>query len=423
MFAHSPASSISSMSSVEPEYVLVKPTARSAPYQPALLPAAEPARASGEKRRRRGGGGGGGAAPAGVPIALVFDAPGAKAPVQQPRLLRVAPSSTITTHSHPRSQAHAHAHAPLSPSASAFNIPPLSPLSPLLPASPLLPSSPPPHPDPSSKTTPMNDRQKRRKMAKLARTLGENVPPELVFRPAPPTAPTTHKRRASLFAAFTAPPPVLAPQPPVLAVAATPAPIVRASSASASVPLSANARTVTGTSSWAAGAAARVASASRAAGGGAGGAGASASGAERTTEHTPGKRRAGAHRPRSLALGAASAIAAADAVLSRRAAASMDVPPVDHVQTRGARSMDVPRHPRAAVGDHMQMRGARSMDVPRDAPPFAPPPQLPLPQLPAQAPASVGVGAKANAMGTTGGMAQVHAMGEARGTSGDARAG
>ncbi len=96
--------------------------------------------------------------------------------------------------------------------------------------------------------------------------------------------------------------------------------------------------------------------------------------------------------------------------------------------------MDVPRHSRA-VGDHVQTRGARSMDVPRgagrsmDAPPFAPPPpQLPLPQLPAQAPASVGVmgvgvgvgvgakagagvgakadamgmGAKANAMGTTG---------------------
>ncbi|KJA15522.1 hypothetical protein HYPSUDRAFT_219968 [Hypholoma sublateritium FD-334 SS-4] len=124
-------------------------------------------------------------------------------------------------------------------------------------------------------------------MAKLARTLGENVPPELVFRPAPtPTSNSRLARSSSLFASFNAH--VSGPAPPVLAVAATPTPPAPTSSVRAAPPTST----------------------------------AGKGGAIRTT----GKRRAA--RPRSLALGAASAIVAADAVLSRRAAASMDAPRV-----------------------------------------------------------------------------------------------
>ncbi|KJA15520.1 hypothetical protein HYPSUDRAFT_71976 [Hypholoma sublateritium FD-334 SS-4] len=268
---HSPASSVSSVSSLEPEYVLVKHPSRSAPYQPEPRP--RPAtRASGEKRRR------------GVPVALLFDAPGARGALTQPRLLRVAPAST----------APAPTPMPLSPAASAFNVP-LSP-------------PPPPRKD-------LDDQQRRRKMAKLARTLGENVPPELVFRPAPaPTRNSKLARSASLFSPFNSHP--SGPAPPVLAVAATPtppvaaAPHVRTASATATLPpVRASSTTATPP--------VRAASSTTTTGIG---------GGMRTT----GRRRAA--RPRSLALGAASAIAAADAVLSRRAAASMDTPrPAEYV--------------------------------------------------------------------------------------------
>ncbi|KAF9482989.1 hypothetical protein BDN70DRAFT_375015 [Pholiota conissans] len=219
---HSRSSSFSSESSSEPDYVLVKSTARSSPYQLQSLPPPShrseyeyshdsPTRrpdvekTSGKKRK-------GGASSALPPIALVFDIPGGsqtrsgsahpypKGRSAQPLVLfraRPVPERSVAagdrhaikTKSSSNGQHGRVSSKPLSPISSTFNMnmnmnmnttidDPLS--------SPALPSTPtPPHL--------LNDTQKRRKLAKLARTLGENIPPELVFHD---TAPATAPRRS-----------------------------------------------------------------------------------------------------------------------------------------------------------------------------------------------------------------------------------
>lgn len=74
----------------------------------------------------------------------------------------------------------------------------------------------------------LTERDRRRKMAKLARTLGENVPPELVFRPPPPTRRTSGAYTSASFGLQSypkpPPPPPVVPGLPKLAVADAPIP-------------------------------------------------------------------------------------------------------------------------------------------------------------------------------------------------------
>ncbi|KAJ7032561.1 hypothetical protein C8F04DRAFT_1107224 [Mycena alexandri] len=67
-------------------------------------------------------------------------------------------------------------------------------------------SNPNPHHSPASPTTPLlanaqEDAARRRKMAKLSRTLGENIPPELVFSSGAPAI-FRRPRRASSLSVF-----------------------------------------------------------------------------------------------------------------------------------------------------------------------------------------------------------------------------
>lgn len=104
---------------------------------------------------------------------------------------------------------------PLSPASSTFNMS-------LLTIDPFVAAD-------YSRSKALSDKEKRRKMAKLARTLGENVPPELVFRPSNTSSTSsssshaTTRRRASLSIKpyFTTKAPTLPP----LAVAEAPCPI------------------------------------------------------------------------------------------------------------------------------------------------------------------------------------------------------
>jgi len=139
-------------------------------------------------------------------------------------------------------------------------------------------------------STALTDRQKRKKMAKLARTLGENIPPELVF--GQPTLVQPPKRRTSLsisrpraidiFSQHKSSKSVATAPPPSLAVAQAPTPVSKPveEEQQTAVPLS-----------------------------------------------TPAKKR---NRPRSLTLGS-SAIASANATLAAQATrgtTSLDVQPV-----------------------------------------------------------------------------------------------
>ncbi|KAJ7776348.1 hypothetical protein B0H16DRAFT_1506429 [Mycena metata] len=78
--------------------------------------------------------------------------------------------------------------SPPSPAAAERMTPLPSPLSPTFGLALNSPATPPPTLDTS----------RRRKMAKLMRTLGENVPPELVFPTAPTSTPKAHRRASTL---------------------------------------------------------------------------------------------------------------------------------------------------------------------------------------------------------------------------------
>ncbi|KAF8956212.1 hypothetical protein BDZ97DRAFT_1590640, partial [Flammula alnicola] len=147
---HSPSSSVSSMDTTEPDYVLVKSRSRSAPYQvqsiPSPFPTPTPSHENKPVGKKRKG------------------ADGAKN-ASQPLLLRLRSGPAHPADSFIKSSSNRGPPAkPLSPVASTFNMDIAAPV----PA------------------TLLSDREKRRKMAKLTRTLGENVPPELVFLSASP---------------------------------------------------------------------------------------------------------------------------------------------------------------------------------------------------------------------------------------------
>lgn len=263
---HSRSSSISSIDSTEPDYVMVKSTPRSSPYQAQSLsplktdsPRPRPSIENKPTSKKRKGPNG--ALP---PIALVFDIPGSQtrsgSAASQPLLLRARPVPAGAVDSRIKSSSnHGRVSKPVSPIASSFNMDATSPTSPTMPTPAHL----------------LNDREKRRKMAKLTRTLGENIPPELVFQEPPRRSlsvnyhsrvdPFTSLQRPSKFVPMGAPPP--------LAVAEMPIPAPRTSTS------------------------------------------------DQSTKST--KRR---HRPRSLTLGSSSTIAAATAALTR-GTTSMDVQP------------------------------------------------------------------------------------------------
>ncbi|KAF5311978.1 hypothetical protein D9619_003783 [Psilocybe cf. subviscida] len=72
----------------------------------------------------------------------------------------------------------------------------------------------------------LTERDRRRKMAKLARTLGENVPPELVFRPPPRRSSAAYASASFGLQSYPKPPPPppVVPGLPKLAVAEVPPP-------------------------------------------------------------------------------------------------------------------------------------------------------------------------------------------------------
>lgn len=256
---HSPSSSMSYTDTSEPEYILVKSSAKTAPYhyQSITPPSSRtPSPIPVSKKRKGGPSDAEGALP---PIAIVFDIPGStrarsrsvmSKSKEQPLLLRLRPLPTqktidsrinVTTTVDPP--------IPLSPTASSLNM------------------------DASASTTALSDREKRKKMAKLTRTLGENIPPELVFRSSPPrrTLISANRSRVDSLVSFQKPTKFVSSSgvPPPLAVAAAPKPSPR-------------------------------------------------------TEPQELKRK---HRPRSLSLGTASAITGADIALTR--GTSLDVKPTE----------------------------------------------------------------------------------------------
>ena len=170
---HSPSSS---METSEPEYVLVKSGTKTAANQHQSITPPSSRTPSPIPVRKKRKGGLSGAESVLPPIAIVFDIPGStrarsrsvlSKKREQPLLLRLRPLPkqkaidtriNVTTTIDPS--------IPLSPTASSINMEDFS-------------------------TTTLSDRDKRKKMAKLTRTLGENVPPELVFQSSAP-------RRASI---------------------------------------------------------------------------------------------------------------------------------------------------------------------------------------------------------------------------------
>ncbi|KIM47205.1 hypothetical protein M413DRAFT_440704 [Hebeloma cylindrosporum] len=214
---HSPSSSMSYTDASEPEYVLVNSGAGTAPYQyQSVAPPASrtPSPMPVNKKRKGGATGAEGVLP---PIAIVFDIPGStkarsrsmlSKSREQPLLLRLRPLPTqkdidsrinATTTVDPS--------IPLSPIASSMNV------------------------DNATSDTTLSDREKRRKMAKLTRTLGENIPPELVFRSSPSrrTSISISRSRVDPLASFQKPTKfVSSASVPPLAVAAVPKPSTQA---------------------------------------------------------------------------------------------------------------------------------------------------------------------------------------------------
>ncbi|PPQ95026.1 hypothetical protein CVT25_000489 [Psilocybe cyanescens] len=239
--SHSSSSSEVSSTTVvsrngDSDYVFVRSTTRSAPYQVQAIfdnaspsssrsaspfPGAVVPRATGvggspptsvsRKRKQDIGAGIGSGEPSHTPLNMVFPIPGptnsrqtrsgaadalkdnsmgamGAAHPSQPLLLRLrsipAMSATESENGHHINTQDQHSDGdsllkPLSPVASSFNVNMSVDIIP---------------PSPSSEDyglsghahNSLSDREKRRKLAKLARTLGENIPPELVFRAAPP---------------------------------------------------------------------------------------------------------------------------------------------------------------------------------------------------------------------------------------------
>ena len=255
---HSPSSSTSYTDTSEPEYVLVKSSARTAPYQyQSMTPPSSrtPSPLPVSKKRKGGPLGAEGALP---PIAIFFDIPGStrarsrsvlSKSREQPLLLRLRPlPKQKTIDSRINATTSVDLPIPLSPSASSVNM------------------------DISTSTTALSDREKRKKMAKLTRTLGENIPPELVFRSSTPRRTSVSINRSCVdpLDSFQKPTKfVSSTQAPPLAVATVPKPSPR-------------------------------------------------------TEPQELKRK---HRPRSLSLGTASAITAANIALTR--GTSLDAKPTE----------------------------------------------------------------------------------------------
>lgn len=272
---HSPSSSMSSIDTSEPEYVLVKSSARTAPYQhQSITPPSSctPSPLPVSKKRKGGPSGAEGALP---PIAIVFDIPGStkgrsrsvlSKSREQPLLLRLRSlPKQQTIDSRINATTALDPPSPLSPTASSVNM------------------------DIHTSTKALSDREKRKKMAKLTRTLGENIPPELVFRSSPPrrTSISINRSRVDPLVSFQKPTKfVSSAGVPPLAVAAAPNPSPR-------------------------------------------------------TEPQDLKRK---HRPRSLTLGTASAITAANLVLTRDT--SLDVEPTDAKRKEGpfVAVQDAPTH-------------------------------------------------------------------------------
>jgi len=253
---HSPSSSMSYIDTSESDYILVKSSAKTAPYQyQSITPPSSrtPSPMPVSKKRKGGPSGAEGARP---PIAIVFDIPGStrtrsksvlSKSKEQPLLLRLRPLPTQKNiDSRINATATVDPPIPLSPTASLLNM------------------------DASTSTTALSDREKRKKMAKLTRTLGENIPPELVFRSSPSrrTLISVNRSRVDSLVSFQKPTKfVSSTGVPPFAVAAAPKPSPR-------------------------------------------------------TEPQELKRK---HRPRSLSLGTASAITGADIALTR--GTSLDVNP------------------------------------------------------------------------------------------------
>jgi len=251
---HSPSFS---MDTSEPEYVLMKSGAKTSPnqYQSITPPSSRTPSPIPVRKTRKGGLSG--AESVLPPIAIVFDIPGStrarsrsvlSKKREQPLLLRLRPLPkqkaidtriNVTTTMDPST--------PLSPTASSINM--------------------------DFSTTTLSDRDKRKKMAKLTRTLGENVPPELVFQSSAP-------RRASIPINRSHVDPLVTFQKPTKFVASTGAP-----------PLAVAA-------------------------------------APKPSARTETQGAKSKHRPRNLSLGTASAITAANIALSR-GSNSLDVEPTE----------------------------------------------------------------------------------------------
>ena len=207
---HSPSSS---MDTSEPEYVLVKSSTKTAPnqYQSVTPPSSRTPSPMPIRKKRKGGSSG--AENVLPPIAIVFDIPGStrarsrsvlSKKRDQPLLLRLRPlPKQKTIDSRINETTTVDPTIPLSPTASSINM------------------------DFSASTTTLSDRDKRKKMAKLTRTLGENIPPELVFQSSTPrrSSMSTNRSHVDPLVSFQKPTKFVASTgAPPLAVAAAPKP-------------------------------------------------------------------------------------------------------------------------------------------------------------------------------------------------------
>ncbi|KDR69949.1 hypothetical protein GALMADRAFT_145003 [Galerina marginata CBS 339.88] len=302
----------------------------------------------------------------------------AKGRVAQPLLVRpprAAPSSSLDASSSSTIDRHIKPDVHSNTNNNSLQKPPLSPVSSTFNMNVVPPSPTPTLPALPSRENGLSDREKRRKMAKLTRTLGENIPPELVFRAPSPTsnpaaasssAPAQVSRRTSLSISRHH------PRPSVTSVFDSFHKPTKFSAASASaqkfnptssLPPLAVAETPLPPPS-------QTQSQSQL--------------REQLTDKTS-KRR---HRPRSLTLGSSSALASATAMLlhrekeATRGTTSLDILPQPHTQTqRPQQRAGLPLNP---LSRHQQQKHQHS-DL------YAQPQASPRPFVSAVAPQPVGV--------------------------------
>ncbi|KAF8148675.1 hypothetical protein B0H34DRAFT_736549 [Crassisporium funariophilum] len=216
---HSHSSSISSVNSTEPDYVLVNSSSHSAPYQfqtisPSSSRSPSPTSHNVHLVSKRHKGADGKAL---APISITLDLPGsqvrsgtkarAKGPqvLAQPLLLRLRSVPVPPTDARIKCGAsQVEATKPLSPVVSSFNM------------------------DITPSSYDLTDRERRKKMAKLTRTLGENIPPELVFRSPPTRKSSLAISRPRAFSSHKPAKSITSATLPPLPVAETPAPAPQA---------------------------------------------------------------------------------------------------------------------------------------------------------------------------------------------------